>query len=274
MAVRRDLKNKVVLITGATGGLGLAMCEAFARRGARLGLLDLEGSALDALALKLRVGGTVCARQVCDVTSADNCRHSIAALAEELGAVDLLVNNAGLTHRSAFVDTELSVHRRVMEVNFFGSLHCTQAALPHLIASRGQILVISSVAGFAPLIGRTGYAASKHALHGMFGSLRAELRPQGVDVLLVSPSFIRTNININALDADGQKTRHPQATVGKVLSAEQAAEKIVRAAERNRSWVFLTPVSWISRQLMSLSPRLYEWVMTRSLRAELQRETE
>ena len=272
MVNRRNLNGKVVLITGATGGLGQALCFAFGRRGARLGLLDLDQGALDGLAKKLEADNVQCARQICDVTDAENCQKSISVLAKELGGVDVLVNNAGITQRSAFVDTELSVYRRVMEVNFFGSLHCTKAALPFLLKSQGQIVAISSVAGFAPLIARTGYSASKHALHGLFGSLRAELRPRGVDVLLVSPSFIRTNININALDAKGQKNRHPQATVGQVLSADKAAQKIVRAVMQNQSWVFLTMLSWFSHLLMSTSPRLYEWTMARSLKTELEKE--
>jgi short-subunit dehydrogenase len=101
-----------------------------------------------------------------------------------------------------------------MEVNFFGALHCTHAALEDLVARRGMVIAVSSVAGFAPLVARTGYAASKHALHGFFDSLRTEVEPLGVKVLLVCPSFIQTGIEKNALAGDGSPVRHPQFIVG------------------------------------------------------------
>ncbi len=126
----------------------------------------------------------------CDVTDAASCADAIRSAVERFGGVDVLVNNAGITHRSAFATTDPAVLRRVMEVNFFGAMNLTHHALPHLLRSRGAIVAISSVAGFAPLIARTGYAASKHALHGFFESLRSEVRSQGVDVTLVCPSFI------------------------------------------------------------------------------------
>ena len=120
------------------------------------------------------------------------------------------------------------------------------------------------------MIGRTGYAASKHALHGMFGSLRAELREHGVGVLIVSPSFIKTNINVNALGGDGEPTKHPQATLGDVMTPDIAARLIVDAAERDRSFLALGRVAAVARLLCRLAPSLYERAMMRSLRAELQ----
>ncbi len=271
MAPKRDLSGKVVVITGAAGGLGRALALRCAARGAHLGLLDLQPDTLESLAKELRELEVRCAFASCDVTDPEACEAAIAQVAGELGGIDLLVNNAGITQRSAFVDTELSVYRKVMDVNFFGSLHCTRAALPHLRERRGQVVVISSVAGFAPLLGRTGYCASKHALHGFFDTLRAELAPEGIGVLIVSPSFISTPINVNALDGDGQRTRHPQSTVGKVMGPSEAAVAIVRAAERDRRFLPLGRVAVVTRLLVSLWPRLYERLMIRSVGAELER---
>jgi len=269
---RRELKDRVVVVTGAAGGLGRALCHAFGERGARIALLDVDAAAVENTANALRDRGVEAIALACDVTSREACEGAIAAVAEHFAAIDILVNNAGITHRSAFGDTDSAVYRRVMEVNYFGALHCTKAALPWLRARRGQIIAISSVAGFAPLLGRTGYAAAKHAMIGLFSSLRAELRSEGITVLTVTPSFIRTDIDKNALDADGQKTRHPQSTFGKVISPDAAAATIVRAAERNKERLSLGTVAKVARLLSALAPRLYEWLMTRSLGSELRRK--
>jgi short-subunit dehydrogenase len=182
----------------------------------------------------------------------------------------VLVNNAGITHRSAFARTEPDVIRRVMAVNFFGAVHCTHAVLPALVARRGMIIVISSVAGFAPLIARTGYAASKHALHGFFESLRTEVEPLGLKVLLVCPSFIETGIEKNALAGDGNLARHPQSIVGTRATPDAMAGKIHAAAARERRLLLPDAVSRSSWWLSRLAPRFYERLMTRKLRQEME----
>jgi short-subunit dehydrogenase len=157
-----------------------------------------------------------------------------------------------------------------MEVNFFGAVNCTRAALDHLLASRGLIVAVSSVAGYTPLIARTGYAASKHAMHGFFESLRTELAPQGVAVMMVCPSFIATHIDRNALGGDGRPVRHAQLTVGRPLAPEAAAAQIVAAASRRRRQLLVGRTArqawWLSR----FAPGLYERIMARRLRNEMQ----
>ncbi len=135
-----------------------------------------------------------------------------------------------------------------------------------------MIIVISSVAGFAPLLGRTGYSASKHALHGLFDSLRAELSGTGVGVLLVCPGFTATNIDKSALDADGRPTTHPQSKVGQVAKPANVAEAVLRAAEQNRRLLVLSRVGRLSRLISKLYPALYERLMIRSVRSELERD--
>lgn len=271
MGARRDFRGKTVVITGAAGGMGRALAQRFARAGARLALLDLRQDQTDELARELRAGGAECLGLACDVTREDDCRLALAEAAGRLGAVDVLINNAGVTHRSAFAQTEASVFRRVMEVNFFGSLYCAQAALDDLVQRRGLIIVISSLAGFSPLLGRTGYAASKHALHGLFESLRCELKERGVGVLMVCPGFTATGISVNALDGDGRVTRRPQSTVGRLAAPEDVARAVLRAAERDRRLLVLSPVGKLTRLMTRVSPGLYERLMTRSLASELQR---
>jgi NAD(P)-dependent dehydrogenase (short-subunit alcohol dehydrogenase family) len=261
---RRELSGRAVAITGAAGGLGRALVRAFLARGARVAALDLDAAALRDLpseALPL----------ACDITDPRACRDALAEAQAKLGGLDVLVNNAGISHRSLLAQTDAAVIRRVMEVNFFGALHATQAALPALAARRGAIVVVSSVAGFAPLAARAGYSASKHALHGLFDTLRAELAGSGVHVLLACPSFIRTGIGAAHLGADGGAAQGPRTEVGRALDPAEAAGRIVRALEHGRDRLLLGRVAWLSWWISRLAPGLYARLMARRMRAELGR---
>jgi NAD(P)-dependent dehydrogenase (short-subunit alcohol dehydrogenase family) len=213
LAADGSFERKVVVVTGAAGGIGQALCLRFGRAGARIAALDRDAAGTDALAQALAKDGIEAAAHACDVTDPDQCRKAMRAVEERFGGVDLLINNAGITQRSRFVETELSVYQEVMAVNFFGSLYCTKAALDSLLARKGMIIVTSSIAGFTPLLGRSGYAASKHALHGLFETLRCELASQGVRVMIVCPGFTATNIEHNALDGSGRGL--PRRVLGK-----------------------------------------------------------
>ncbi|MDP1633290.1 MAG: SDR family oxidoreductase, partial [Gallionellaceae bacterium] len=220
----------------------------------------------------LKAIGAAFVPAACDVTRETDCTSALAVARQAFGGVDVLVNNAGISHRSAFARTEPEVIRRVMEVNFFGALYCTHAAFADLVARRGMVIAVSSVAGFAPLIARTGYAASKHALHGFFDSLRAEVEPSGVKVLLVCPSFIQTGIEKNALAGDGGPARHPQSIVGSRATPEAMAERIFQAASREQRLLLPDRVSRLSWWVSRLAPRFYERLMVRKLGKEMQEE--
>ncbi len=264
---RRDYQGKTVAVTGGAGGLGAAFARRFRAAGARVALIDLNGAAAEALAGEL--GDAL--GLGCDVTDPKACREAMDRVIERFGGIDLLFNNAGITHRSAFKDTRPEVYARVMGVNFFGSLYCTQAALPSLIERKGQIAVISSVAGVAPLYGRSGYSAAKHALHGLFGTLRAELKADGVGVTILCPSFTNTGIATAALDGDGALTSHKQSTVGKIATPGEVAEALFRAVSNEKRLVVLSPVGKLTYFVNKLTPGLYEKLMLRSLKSELER---
>ena len=267
----RNYSGRSVVITGAAGGMGRAFARRFARAGARLALLDLDGAAVGEQAGELNAQGHAAVGLACDVSDESSCRAAMEQAISFLGGVDVLVNNAGITHRSAFAQTDSPVFHRVMGVNFFGALYCTQAALPSLIQRGGQIIVVSSIAGFAPLLGRTGYSASKHALHGLFDSLRSELMDDGVDVLMVCPGFTRTGITTAALDGDGSTTKHPQSTLGRISEPDDVVQVIFKAAQRNKRLLVHSPVGKLTRALTRLAPGLYEKLMARSMKKELER---
>lgn len=246
---------KRVVITGGAGGIGAALAQRYVSDGARVAILDLaesEAPAADGMALR------------CDVTDEQACATTIEAIAETFGGIDVLVNNAGLTHVGTVGDTDPEVIRTVMSVNFFGALNCTKAALPHLLASKGQVITMSSVAGFAPLHGRSGYCASKHALHGFFETLRAEYGSAGLRVMLACPSFVDTAIGDHALGTDGQLAG-PLARTGVKAprSPAEVADKIVAAAAKNRRIVFTSAESRLSWWISRVAPRVYEKLMLR-----------
>jgi NAD(P)-dependent dehydrogenase (short-subunit alcohol dehydrogenase family) len=259
---RRELSGRVVAVTGAAGGLGRALVAAFAARGARVAALDVDEGGLGRI-------GTDALAVPCDITRAEACRGAFERIAAALGGVDILVNNAGISHRSLLAQTDAEVIRRVMEVNFFGALNATQAALPQIVARRGAIAVVSSVAGFSPLAARAGYSASKHALHGLFDTLRAELAGAGVDVTLACPSFIATGIERAHLGADGAAAQGPRTVVGNAIAPEAAAESIVRAVEARRALVLVGRVARFAWWLSRVAPGLYARIMRRRMAAEL-----
>jgi NAD(P)-dependent dehydrogenase (short-subunit alcohol dehydrogenase family) len=260
------LRGRTVVITGAAGGIGAALARRFAREESRLALLDRDLAGVEALARELALQGVFALPLACDVTSLAECESAMKSVAAATGGIDVLVNNAGITHLGDFREVEVDVLRRVMDVNFFGSLHCTKAALPTLLERRGRIIVLSSVAGFAPLATRTGYAASKHALHGFFDSLRAEHRRDGLRVMMVCPWFVDTHIGDHALGPDGAPAPLRARTgVRALASPEQVADAIVRAAPRDRRLLLVPGRARLAYLVSRLAPRVYERLMLRQL---------
>lgn len=253
-------RHKVVLVTGGCSGIGRALALRFAQAGAHLVILDLDQSALDSLVQHLHEHLNVEAIGLrCDIADPDAVRRSVSLAVERFGGIDVLVNNAGITHRSLFADTDLAVFQRVMAVNFYGALHCTQAALPSLLARQGQIIVLSSLTGFAPLLYRSAYNASKHALHGLFDTLRMEIDGSGVAVMLACPGFTATDLRKNALVGDGSVIRQPAVVLGaEVSSPRDVAEAIYQGALRRRRLLVLSNVNWRARILARFFPRLFE----------------
>jgi len=266
--MRRDFRDKVVAITGGAGGIGRALGEVFLEAGAKVALLDLDPQRLSEVAAELEDPEHL-AVFTCDVRSYEACEAAVAGIRARFGGIDVLINNAGLVHRSAFAQTDVAVFRRVMEVNWLGAVHCTRAALDALVARRGLVIVTSSVAGLTPLLGRPGYAASKHALHGFFESLRPELQPHGVNVLMVCPGFTDSGFDSRALGGDGRLATRARTQVGGTSTPRDVAHAVLRAAQRNRRRVILSPIGKLARVLSLIAPRFYDRLMMRNFAAEV-----
>jgi NAD(P)-dependent dehydrogenase (short-subunit alcohol dehydrogenase family) len=258
------LRGRVVVVTGAAGGLGAALVRCCARAGARVAALDVDGARAEAIATELRADGHTALGLACDITDRAQAEAAVAAVQRQWGGIDWLINNAGISARCLLREAAPQVLQQVMAVNFFGAAHCTAAALPSLIARRGQIVAVSSIAGFSPLVGRTAYAASKHALHGFFDSLRSELRADGVGVMLACPAFVATGIERAALGADGHPAGSARVTSGREAEPSWVAERIVADALAHRHLSLPSPLARAAWWLSRFAPSIYERRMLRS----------
>lgn len=264
-------KNKVIAVTGGASGIGAAICRRFGQEGALIAVIDMDRRGADAFARELASAGIEAAGFACDVSRQKECEAVIGKIIRRWGGIDVLAVNAGVTQRSPFLDTDLAVYRRVMDINFFGALYCAKVAIKSLIERKGQIIVTSSHAGYSPLLGRTGYSASKHALHGLFESMRTEVKPLGVHVMMVCPGFTKTNLQKRALGSDGRVTKHPQSTLGRLDSPDRVAEAVFRGAVRRKNIIVLTAVGRVTYYLHRLAPALYEKQMAKKLHSEIER---
>jgi len=257
------LNGKTVLVTGATGGLGRPLCQAFSALGATVLGADLAPAVASAIPSgdnRVSPGSPPSSPwtkiYALDVTSLDDWR----TLHQQTGEIDVLIHNAGITALACFRDGGSSMVEKIMAVNFFGTVYGTQTYLPGLRRRAGRLAILSSVAGFAPLYGRTAYAASKHALHGFYGSLQAEERDSGLCVTLVSPSFIATGIRrqLAAPPAGGKLTQDHE------LSPDEVARRIATAVNHGRRRLRVGKTAQVAWWLNFLLPALYERLMVRA----------
>lgn len=261
-----DFGGKVVVITGASAGIGRALALRLARQQARLVIAARDAGRLSELAAQCHALGAEALAVPTDVASEQECSALIAATLSHYGALDVLVHNAGFTMWTVLSRLrDLTVLERLVRTNYLGAAWLTWHALPALRESRGRIVAVASIAGIAGLPTRTGYSASKHAMIGFFEALRVELAGSGVSVTIVAPDFVRSEIHQRAAGADGQPLGISPLAGRDIMSAEQCAAIICDAALRRRRLVFTSLRGRVLRVLKLLAPGLVDRITARAI---------
>nr|WP_199077866.1 SDR family oxidoreductase [Pedobacter sp. ASV19] len=256
-----EFKNKVVVITGASSGIGKACAEEFAKRGANLVLAARQYVNLCEITAELERKYNIKAVAVqADVSKEEDCKGIVKQALLTFNQIDILVNNAGLSMRALFNELDLSVLKNLMDVNFWGTVYCTKYALDEILKTKGSIIGVSSIAGYRGLPGRTGYSASKFAMNGFMESLRTELLPTGVHVMVACPGFTTSNIRVAALSKDGASHGETSMEEGKMMSAEEVARRIVDGVSARKRTLVMTAQGkltvWINKLLPGLADKL------------------
>ena len=248
-------KNKVIIVTGAGSGIGLATARLFASLGSKVVMAARSYDKLVEEAAKMpNPDNVLCVKT--DVSVEDECKNLIQQTVDKFGGIDVLVNNAGISMRAMFNELDLSVIHRLMDTNFYGTVNCTKFALPYLLQSKGSVVGVISIAGFNPLPARTGYSSSKYAIRGFLDTLRVEHLYDGLHVMVFSPGFTASNIRNVALTADGSPQGSTPRDEGKMMTAECVAEYMEQGLRKRKNEMILTTTGKLYVALRKVMPRL------------------
>ena len=262
------MKDKVVIITGASSGIGLACAKAFYKEKAKVVLAARSIDTLNEIVKELDPEGERCLAVKTDVTIEDDCKNLVKQAVDKFGKIDVLVNNAGVSMRAVFDEVEIPVLKRVMDVNFWGTVYCTKYALPYIQQTKGTIAGISSIAGFHGLPGRTAYSASKFAMHGFLESIRIENLKKEVHVLVLAASFTTSNIRISALDAHGNSQGITPRHEEKMSSPDKVAKNLLRSIRKKKRNRIMSLEGQLMVLFQRIIPFLTDWVIFRKFKKE------
>ncbi|TFV94134.1 SDR family oxidoreductase [Algoriphagus kandeliae] len=261
-------KDKVVIITGATSGIGEACAEVFGREGAKLAITGRNSNKLEKTAENLKAKGFEVLPILADASSeADNQRMAEDTL-KHYGRIDILINNAGISMRALFQDLDLEVFRKVMDTNFWGTVYATKFCLPAILESKGSIIGVSSINGYRGTPARTAYTASKYAMNGFFEALRTEVMKKGVHVLVVAPGFTASNIRNTALTADGTSQGESPRDESKMMTSEEVAEHILKATVKRKRDIVLTSQGKLAVFLNKWMPGILDGIVYNQMAKE------
>ena len=256
-----------MVITGGTSGIGKALANEFGKRGSKILITGRDEKALSTAIAELRERDIVVHGVCADVTVEEDNRRMADTALDVYGRIDILINNAGISMRAIFEDVDVSVIKKVMDINFFGSVNATKSCLREIIKNKGSIIGISSIAGFRGLPARTGYSASKFALNGFLEALRTELLHTGVHVLTACPGFTASNIRTRALTENGSVQGTSPRKEEKMMTAEACAAHIYRATVRRKRTLILTfegkAAVWLNKYFPAFADRMVYNAMRR-----------
>jgi short-subunit dehydrogenase len=266
--MKKLFKDKVVIVTGASSGIGEAIAREFARNGSRVVLAARSEAKLSAVTKEINSAGGEAIFFKTDVSIEAECKQLIEKTVEKYNRIDILVNNAGLSMRATFPEVEIHVLQRLMDVNFWGTVYCTKFALPYLLKSKGSLIGVSSVAGFHGLPGRTGYSASKFAMHGFLETIRIENLKNGLHVMIIAPGFTSTEIRKHALTADGSEQGESPKNEQTLMSPNYVAKWVLKGIRKKKRNKLLT---WEGR-LTALFQRIIPTLVDRAYYHEMSKE--
>lgn len=251
-------KDKVVVITGGSEGIGKALIDALIPMGAKIATCGRNQDKL--YNLQVQYSSHMLHTIVADVSRYHDCENFINSTIQTYGRIDILINNAGISMRGLLKDMGVEVLKKVMDVNFYGTVYCTKLALDAIIKTKGTIAAVSSIAGYRGLPGRSGYSASKFAINGWMESIRTELSDTGVNVMWVCPGFTASNIRSVALNAEGKQQGESPIDEAKLMTAEECAAHILNAIEKRKRTIVLTSKGkqtvWLNKLFPSLADKM------------------
>jgi short-subunit dehydrogenase len=257
--MKKLFKDKVVIVTGASSGIGKAIAIEFALNGSKVILAARSESKLSEITQVINDAGGEAFYFRTDVSIETDCKKLIEETIKKYGGIDILVNNAGLSMRAAFTDVDIKVLHKLMDVNFWGTVYCTKFALPYLIESKGSLVGVSSVAGFHGLPGRTGYSASKFAIHGLLETIRIENLKKGLHVMIIAPGFTSTDIRKHALTGNGQEQGESPREEQNLMSPEYVAKWVLKGIRKKKRNKLLTWDGRVTALFQRIVPRLVDW---------------
>lgn len=262
------MKDKVVIITGATSGIGKALAFEYVSKGSKIVIGARNHNKLIEIAEDIKLKGGDVAFAQTDVSSEQDCKNLILTAIERFGKIDILINNAGISMRALFENTQIDVLQKLMDVNFWGTVYCTKYALPYVLKEKGSIVGISSIGGIVGLPARSGYSASKFAMQGFLRCLRVENLKNDLHVLAALPGFTSSNIRNSALSGDGSQQGESPRDEQKMMSAEAAAEHIYRAVKKRKNKLVLTREGKIIEILNKYFPKWLDRIIYREMAKE------
>ncbi|HQI46278.1 MAG TPA: SDR family oxidoreductase [Bacteroidales bacterium] len=250
------MKNKVVIITGASSGIGKSLAVVFAKAGANVVVAARNMEKLNQLKEELKDFNVLPIQT--DVSKEADCKRLIDEAIRHYGTIDILINNAGISMRAIFEEVDLNVIRQLMDINFWGTVYCTKFAFPYILKNKGSVVGVSSIAGYKGLPARTGYSSSKFAMQGFLETLRIENLKKGLHVLIACPGFTASNIRNTALSKNGTMQGESPLNEDKLMTSEEVAEQILKAIIKRKDRIVMTTQGKLVVLLNKFFPKLID----------------